>query len=110
MNPSARPRTRSGHVSETSAAPLAHSPPMPKPRKMRNTASCNADCANPQAAVKIEYNSTLNIRARVRPILSASTPKKMPPAAAAMSVTEPIQPAVVESIRRSRMIDVTTSA
>ena len=47
--------------------------------------------------------------ARVRPKRSATTPNRMPPAAAAMSVTEAIQPAVVVSIARSRMIDATTS-
>src|SRR5687767_13441525 len=52
--PSAFPRCSAGQVSETSAAPLAHSPPKPRPRSTRNTASCATDCARPQAAVKIE--------------------------------------------------------
>ena len=54
MKPSALPRSRAFQVSDTSAAPLAHSPPIPMPRKMRNTASCSAVCANPQAAVNTE--------------------------------------------------------
>jgi len=83
---------------------------MPMPRKMRNTASCTADCAKPHAAVKIEYSSTLNISARVRPTRSASTPNIRPPAAAASSVTEPTQPAVDESRCRSAINDFSTSA
>ncbi len=41
MKPSALPRCSAGQVSDTSAAPLAHSPPMPIPSRMRNTASCH---------------------------------------------------------------------
>ena len=37
MKPSALPRCSAGHVSDTSAAPLAHSPPMPMPSRMRKT-------------------------------------------------------------------------
>ena len=54
MNPSARPRCFAGHVSDTSAAPLAHSPPMPSPSSARNTANCHRFCDSPQAAVNTE--------------------------------------------------------
>ena len=54
MKPSALPRCSAGQVSEISAAPLAHSPPMPIPRKTRNTASWRTDWAKPQAAVNTE--------------------------------------------------------
>ena len=54
MNPSALPRCSADHVSDTSAAPLAHSPPMPSPRNIRKTASWATVWANPQAAVKTE--------------------------------------------------------
>ena len=54
MKPSARPRCFAGHVSDTSAAPLAHSPPMPRPSNARNTANCQRFCDSPHAAVKTE--------------------------------------------------------
>ncbi len=52
--PSALPRCSAGQVSDTSAAPHAHSPPMPIPSKARKTIKCHAVCARPQAPVKIE--------------------------------------------------------
>ena len=52
--PRALPRCSAGQVSQTSAAPLAHSPPIPRPRKMRKTASMTTPVAKPQAAVKTE--------------------------------------------------------
>ena len=54
ISPSALPRCSAGQVSEMSAAPLAHSPPIPKPRQTRNTASWRTDCAKPHAAVNTE--------------------------------------------------------
>ena len=44
MRPRALPRCAAGHVSATSAAPVAHSPPMPRPSTRRQSASCSADC------------------------------------------------------------------
>jgi hypothetical protein len=44
----------SGHVSDTIAAPLVHSPPMPSPSKNRNTPSIQTLCARPHAAVNTE--------------------------------------------------------
>src|SRR5258708_34259966 len=38
-NASALPRCLAGNDSDTSAAPVAHSPPMPRPRKTRNSPS-----------------------------------------------------------------------
>ena len=110
MNASALPRWRSGQVSETSAAPLAHSPPIPMPRQMRKIASSSAELANPQAAVNTEYSSTLAISARVRPQRSASTPNVSPPAAAASSVTDCSVPAVVRSMPSPTMSFGSTSA
>ncbi len=110
MKPSALPRSFSFQVSDTSAAPLAHSPPIPKPRKMRNTANCANVCAKPHAAVKTEYTSTLSISARVRPHLSASTPKIRPPAADASSVSDCSDPAVAASMPSSLRTASSTSA
>src|SRR5947209_4759593 len=74
MNANARPRVAAGHDSDTSAAPLAHSPPIPNPRHTRKAASCHRLRDKPQSAVKIEYKSTLAIKARLRPYRSAKTP------------------------------------
>jgi hypothetical protein len=52
--PRALPRWAAGQVSLTRAAPLAHSPPMPRPRKTRKAASMATPVARPQAAVKTE--------------------------------------------------------
>ena len=67
MNASARPRVFDGQLSDTSAAPLAHSPPMPSPRSARKIANCQRVCENPHAAVNTEYIRMLPISARVRP-------------------------------------------
>jgi hypothetical protein len=54
MKPNARPRCAAGQVSDTSAAPLAHSPPMPRPRSARKIANCHSVCDSPHAAVNTE--------------------------------------------------------
>ena len=54
ISPRALPRCRAGQVSETRAAPLAHSPPMPMPSSTRNTASIVTEVASPHAAVNTE--------------------------------------------------------
>ena len=54
ISPSALPRCSRGQLSDTSDAPLAHSPPIPIPRQMRKTASCTTLCDRPHAAVKTE--------------------------------------------------------
>ena len=51
----------------------------------------------------------LPISALVRPKRSAMTPNSRPPAAEAMSVTEPSSPAVGLSMPRSLMSDASTS-
>ena len=43
-----------GHDSDTSAAPLLHTPPMPMPRKMRKKVNWASVWAKPQRKVKIE--------------------------------------------------------
>ena len=54
MKPSALPRCSADQVSDTSAAPLAHVPPIPSPRNTRKTASWATVCAKPHAAVNTE--------------------------------------------------------
>ena len=63
----ALPRCSSGQVSDTSAAPLVHSPPMPSPSRKRQTASCQIAVVNPHANVKSEYTRRLPTRAGRRP-------------------------------------------
>src|SRR3954452_25232643 len=92
MKPSARPRLEDGHDSDTSAAPLDHTPPIPKPRNVRRITNCASVLANPQRNVKTEYNATLIISARVRPKRSATRPEMTPPTAAAISITDPSRP------------------
>ena len=109
MNANARPRVGAGHDSDTSAAPLAHSPPMPSPRQTRNVASCQRFLDKPQSAVKIEYRRTLAIKARLRPYRSANTPNTNPPTAAATSVMEPSAPPCSFVRFRSAMIEASRS-
>ena len=94
MMPRALPRCFSGHVSLTSVAPLAHSPPMPMPSSTRNAANCHTFCAKPHANVNTEYRRMLKFSARVRPSLSARTPNNSPPIADAASVSDAIRPPV----------------
>src|SRR5436309_893484 len=54
ISPSALPRCSARHVSAISAAPVVHSPPIPKPRTKRNTASCRNVPENPHAALDSE--------------------------------------------------------
>ena len=110
MKPSARPRLDEGHDSDTSAAPLAHTPPMPKPRKMRRTANCTRVLAKPQRNVKIEYSATLSISARVRPKRSAIRPEITPPTAAATSMIDPRMPPSALVSPRSALTAGSTSA
>ena len=47
-------RWRAGQVSATRAAPLAHSPPIPRPSRTRQTISCQAVWVKPHSAVATE--------------------------------------------------------
>ena len=93
MNPSALPRCCAGHDSDTSAAPLVHTPPMPSPRKMRKTTNCARRVreAAREREDRIQQRRSAS-GARVRPKRSAIQPKPTPPAAAATSITEPRKP------------------
>ena len=65
--PIALARWASGHVSDTRAAPLVHSPPMPSPNRNRHTPNCQTVVDKPHANVKTEYTSRLPINAGRRP-------------------------------------------
>ena len=90
----ARVRRWAGQVSLTRTAPDAHSPPIPKPSRIRQTISCHSvwDVAAPNE--QTEKMRMVAISARVRPARSATMPKTMPPTADVMSVTVPSSPAV----------------
>jgi hypothetical protein len=75
------------------AAPVVHSPPMPRPRMKRKMASWGMVCDRPQAKLAIEYIRIEPMSARVRPILSARRPKLSPPIAEANRVRELRRPA-----------------
>ena len=53
MMPAALARDRSGKLSAMSAAPAAHSPPMPKPVRKRKIASSHQLLAMPHSPVKV---------------------------------------------------------
>ncbi len=110
MTATALPRCLSGHVSDTIAAPLVHSPPIPSPSRNRNTASCHTSCANPHAAVNTEYTRMLASIAGRRPARSAINPNATPPMPDATSVIEPSSPAVVVDSDKSRISAAITSA
>ena len=59
ISASALPRCSAGHVSDTSVAPLAHSPPIPRPSPIRKTTNCVNVVARPQAAVntRVEHDA-----------------------------------------------------
>jgi hypothetical protein len=87
-------RCAGGHVSLTSTAPDAHSPPMPMPRIARHASSCATRC---DVAAPREANEKIRIvamSARVRPTRSATTPKTRPPTVDAASVAVASMPAV----------------
>jgi hypothetical protein len=106
MYPSAHPdcmmlmalvRCSGGHVSLTSTAPLAHSPPMPIPSRMRQIISCHTVCDVAAPREQKEKIRMVPISARVRPTRSAMTPKRMPPPAEVRRVKVPSSPAVASS-------------
>ena len=88
----ARLRVRSGQVSATSAAPAAHSPPMPMPASACRIASSHQFCARPDKPVKHEKISTVMIMVRARPIRSVTTPNTMPPRPQATSLQARMTP------------------
>ena len=106
MKPSALPRCSAGQLSDTSAAPLAHSPPIPNPEQdaergklrdaLRQAARRGEDGVDEDAAPSGRACGRTDPR---------STPKSTPPAAAATSVAEASRPAVLVDMPRSGMID-----
>ena len=93
----ARVRRCAGQVSLTSTAPDAHSPPMPKPSRMRHTINCHSVCDVAAPNEQMEKMRIVAIRARVRPARSATMPKTIPPTADVTSVTVPSNPAMESS-------------
>ena len=87
-------RCAGGHVSLTSTAPDAHSPPMPMPSTPRHISSCATLCDVAAPSDAKEKIRIVPMSARVRPMRSASTPKISPPSAEVASVTVPSIPAV----------------
>lgn len=103
MYPSAHPdcmmliallRCCGGQVSLTSTAPEAHSPPMPIPRSARQKSSWRTLCEVEAPSDASEKMRMVPIRARVRPMRSATMPKITPPVADMTSVIVPSMPAV----------------
>ena len=74
-------RCSAGHVSLTSTAPDAHSPPMPMPSSARQSSSCNIVCDVAAPSEQNEKIRIVAISARVRPMRSAITPNSRPPTA-----------------------------
>ena len=64
-------RRWAGHVSLTSTAPDAHSPPMPMPSTARQKSSCITVCDVAAPSEQTEKSRIVPINARVRPNLSA---------------------------------------
>ena len=65
-------RRCAGHVSLTSTAPDAHSPPMPMPRTARQNSSCITVCDVAAPSEAREKIRMVAISARVRPKRSAT--------------------------------------
>ena len=70
-----------GHVSDSSDAPTAHSPPMPSAAMNRKSSSCHHVCAKAHSPVKSAYVRMVSESARLRPRMSPSRPKNAPPSA-----------------------------
>jgi hypothetical protein len=85
-------RRLSGTVSATRAAPIPHSPPIPRLASARNAMSCQILVAAAHNAVPAGYITIVANRARLRPIRSASQPNNTPPAAQPTSRIEVIVP------------------
>src|SRR5688572_19641513 len=93
----ARTRCSAGQVSLTSTAPDAHSPPMPKPSRIRQAINCHKVCDVAAPNEQMEKMRIVAIRALVRPARSATIPNTIPPTADVTSVTVPSNPAVPSS-------------
>jgi hypothetical protein len=60
-------RCCAGHVSLTSTAPDAHSPPIPRPSSARHSRSCMTVCEVAAPREAMEKMAIVPINARVRP-------------------------------------------
>src|SRR5437867_4061322 len=83
---------------------------MPRPRRKRNTPSCQIAVDNPQANVNTEYVIRLPTRAGRLPHRSADSPKSTQPDPDAIRVNDPSRPATGLVSERSRMRVPSTSA
>ena len=70
-----------GHVSDSSDAPTAHSPPMPSAATNRKMSRCHHVCANAENPVKNAYVRIVRLSARLLPRRSPISPKNPPPSA-----------------------------
>ena len=68
-------------VSQTSALPAAHSPPMPRAATKRKIKRCHQLWAKHESPVKQAYVSTVYVSVRDRPSRSPMRPKNAPPIA-----------------------------
>jgi hypothetical protein len=87
-------RRCAGHVSLTSTAPDAHSPPIPMPSTVRQNRSWSTLCEVAAPSEASENTMIVPIRARVLPKRSAIQPKIRPPKPDITSVAVPRKPAV----------------
>ena len=87
-------RRCAGHVSLTSTAPDAHSPPMPIPSTVRQNRSCNTLCEVAAPSDANEKTAIVPMSARVLPKRSATQPKISPPPPDITSVAVPRKPAI----------------
>src|SRR5205085_1911114 len=70
-----------GHVSASSEAPTAHSPPIPSAERNRQISNCHHVCAPDESPVNAAYVRIVRQSARLRPSKSPSLPKNAPPSA-----------------------------
>jgi hypothetical protein len=68
-----------GQVSDSSEAPTAHSPPIPRAARNRKINRCHQVCAKYDNPVNMAYVRIVSIKALLRPIRSPTTPKNPPP-------------------------------
>jgi hypothetical protein len=87
-------RCAGGHVSLTSTAPDAHSPPMPMPSTERQNRSCSTLCDVAAPSDANENTAIVPMSARVRSKRSATQPKISPPSPETTSGAVPRKPAI----------------
>ncbi len=85
-------RRRSGTLSAISAAPMPHSPPIPRLATLRKSTSCHMLVEIAHSAVPTAYRAIVVNNARLRPTRSATQPNNTPPMAQPISNIEVIAP------------------